>query len=49
MYIDNVRLKCVIESNMNIVNSTVLRNNLSDVLKEVNKNRDFFLVAKKEK
>lgn len=34
---------------MNIVNSTVLRNNLADVLKEVNKNRDFFLVAKKGK
>lgn len=49
MSIDSVHFKCIIEINMNIVNSTVLRNNLSDVLKEVNKNRDFFLVAKKGK
>ncbi len=34
---------------MNIVNATVLRNNLSDTLAEVNKKKDFFLVAKKGK
>ncbi|MBI2621539.1 MAG: type II toxin-antitoxin system Phd/YefM family antitoxin [Candidatus Levybacteria bacterium] len=34
---------------MNIVNSTVLRNNLSDTLSEVNKKKDFLLVARKGK
>ncbi len=34
---------------MNIVNATVLRNNLSDALNEVNENKDFLLVAKKGK
>ena len=34
---------------MNIVNSTVLRNNLSDVLSEVNNKKDFLLVARKGK
>ena len=34
---------------MNIVNATVLRNNLSDALNEVNKGKDFLLVAKKGK
>ncbi|MCL4377150.1 MAG: type II toxin-antitoxin system Phd/YefM family antitoxin [Actinobacteria bacterium] len=34
---------------MNIVNATVLRNNLSDALNEVNRNKDFLLVAKKGK
>jgi len=34
---------------MNIVSSTVLRNNLADTLEEVRKNRDYLLVAKKGK
>ena len=32
---------------MNIVNATTLRNHLADTLKEVGKNKDFFLVSKK--
>ena len=34
---------------MNIVSSTVLRNNLSDTLSEVNKKKDFLLVSRKGK
>lgn len=34
---------------MNIISSTVLRNNLADALSEVNKKKDFLLVAKKGK
>ncbi len=34
---------------MNIINSTVLRNNFSDALNEINRNKDFLLVAKKGK
>lgn len=34
---------------MNIVNATVLRNNLSDTLSEVSKRKDFLLIAKKGK
>lgn len=34
---------------MNIVSSTVLRNNLSDTLSEVSSKKDFLLVAKKGK
>ena len=34
---------------MNIVNSTVLRNNLADVVNEVSKKKDYFLVARKGK
>ncbi|OGH10110.1 MAG: hypothetical protein A2152_02310 [Candidatus Levybacteria bacterium RBG_16_35_6] len=34
---------------MNIVNATILRNNLSDALNEVNGKRDYLLVAKKGK
>ncbi|MBU2632724.1 type II toxin-antitoxin system Phd/YefM family antitoxin [Patescibacteria group bacterium] len=34
---------------MNIVNATVLRNNLADALNEVGENKDFLLVAKKGK
>ena len=34
---------------MNIVNSTVLRNNLADTLAEVGKKKDFLLVAKRGK
>lgn len=34
---------------MNIVNATVLRNNLSDALNEVSGNKDYLLVAKKGK
>lgn len=32
---------------MNIVSATILRNHLADVLKEVDKKKDFLLVAKK--
>ncbi len=32
---------------MNIVNATVLRNNLSDAIKEVKEKRDYLLVAKR--
>lgn len=32
---------------MNIVRSTVLRNNLSDVIKEVSKKKDYLLVTKR--
>lgn len=32
---------------MNIVNATTLRNNFADALKEVDRNKDFLLVAKK--
>ena len=34
---------------MNIVNSTVLRNNLADTLTEVGKKKNFLLVAKRGK
>ncbi len=34
---------------MNIVNSTTLRNNLADVLREVSTKRDYFLVSKRGK
>lgn len=34
---------------MNVITTTVLRNNLADTLKEVDKNRDYLLVAKKGK
>jgi len=34
---------------MNIITSTVLRNNLSDSLKEVTEKKDYLLVAKKGK
>lgn len=34
---------------MNIVNSSVLRNNLADVMREVSKTRDYLLVSKKGK
>ncbi|KKR25700.1 MAG: hypothetical protein UT57_C0058G0004 [Microgenomates group bacterium GW2011_GWC1_39_7] len=34
---------------MNIINTTVLRNNLADALSEVAKKKDFLLVAKKGK
>ena len=34
---------------MNIINATVLRNNFSDSLKKVDKDKDFLLVAKKGK
>jgi len=34
---------------MNVVNATVLRNNLSDALKEVSGKKDYLLVAKKGK
>lgn len=32
---------------MNIVNATVLRNNLADVLKTVEKEKDYLLISKK--
>lgn len=32
---------------MNIINATVLRNNLSDAIKEVKEKRDYLLVAKR--
>lgn len=32
---------------MNIVRSTVLRNNLADAIKEINKKRDYLLVTKR--
>lgn len=34
---------------MNIINATVLRNHLSDALKEVKKEKDYLLVANKGK
>lgn len=34
---------------MNIVNTTVLRNNLADTLSEVTNRKDFLLIAKKGK
>lgn len=34
---------------MNIINATVLRNNLSDALNEVSGDKDYLLVAKKGK
>lgn len=34
---------------MNIISSTVLRNNLADALSEISKNKDFLLVSKKGK
>ena len=34
---------------MNVVSTTVLRNNLADTLKEVTKKKDFLLVSKKGK
>lgn len=41
-YISNVQLRY-----MNIITTTVLRNNLADTLKEVSGKKDYFLVAKK--
>jgi len=32
---------------MNIITTTILRNNLADTLKEITKKRDYLLVAKK--
>jgi len=32
---------------MNVITTTILRNNLADTLKEITKKRDYFLVAKK--
>jgi len=32
---------------MNIITTTILRNNLTDTLKEITKKRDYLLVAKK--
>ncbi len=34
---------------MNIVSTTILRNNLADTLSEISKKKDYFLVAKKGK
>lgn len=34
---------------MNVVNSTVLRNNLADAITEVNKKKNYLLVARKGK
>lgn len=34
---------------MNVVTTTILRNNLADTLKEVSKKKDYLLVAKKGK
>ncbi|MCH7730305.1 type II toxin-antitoxin system Phd/YefM family antitoxin [Patescibacteria group bacterium] len=34
---------------MNIVNATVLRNNLADVIKEITKKKDYLLVARRGK
>ena len=34
---------------MNVINATILRNNLSDSLKEVSKGRDYLLVSKRGK
>lgn len=34
---------------MNVVSSTILRNNLADALDEVNKKRDYLLITKKGK
>ena len=43
-YILNVQLNC-----MNIITTTLLRNNLADTLKEVSGKKDYLLVAKKGK
>jgi len=32
---------------MNVITTTILRNNLADTLKEITKKKDYFLVAKK--
>jgi len=32
---------------MNVISTTILRNNLADTLKEITKKRDYLLVAKK--
>lgn len=45
----NVHLKSTITINMTIVSSTVLRNNLADSLKQVDKKKDYLLVSKKGK
>lgn len=34
---------------MNLINTTTLRNNLSDTINEVKKNKDYFLVANRGK
>jgi|SRR3989338_3496850 len=43
-YIINVQLNC-----MNVITTTVLRNNLADTLKEITAKKDYLLVAKKGK
>lgn len=34
---------------MNVINATILRNNLSDAIKEIGKKKDYLLVAKRGK
>jgi PHD/YefM family antitoxin component YafN of YafNO toxin-antitoxin module len=43
-YILNVQLLC-----MNVISTTILRNNLADALKEITNKKDYLLVAKKGK
>lgn len=47
--LDNINLKCTIKDNMNVINTTVLRNNLATSLAEVEKKKDYLLVAKRGK
>lgn len=44
MYIPPVQLIC-----MNVINASILRNNLAAALEEITKKKDFLLVAKKGK
>lgn len=44
--LDKVHLRCTIELYMNVVTTTILRNNLADAINEVRK-RDYLLVAKR--
>ena len=42
-----VILKCTIETNMNVVSVTTLRNNLADTVSDIEKKKDYLLIAKK--
>lgn len=42
-------IKMYTHNDMNVVNTTILRNNLADTLKQVDKKKDYLLISKKGK
>jgi len=47
--IDSVQMECTIGIDMNVINATVLRNNLSDAMAKVKNEKDYVLIAKRGK